>query len=292
MYAPGLAGPVTGQGGVGAALASALNLDKGLDTYFKGSKDEECYGRVRLQPLSYIDDFMRGSQDTNCLRAGNEKLNFVLKEKQLEAHPTKSCYLVFGSESFKAKAEQECKERPVMLGEIEMKEKKSESYLGDVLSSEGLRASIEATIKDRTAKVKGSVYKLRSLIEDFRMQAVGGMRAAIDLYESCIVPSLLTNCGTWTDITENEEKLLDEIQNTFCRAVLQVPSSSPKSSLRAVFGLTAMKWRVVPKAVTSSSISISAISPSTAIISRASVFTRGAFVSASPSPITSGKVGF
>ena len=48
MSARGLAGPVTGQGGGGAALASALNLDLGLNSYFQGSRDEECYGTVRL----------------------------------------------------------------------------------------------------------------------------------------------------------------------------------------------------------------------------------------------------
>ena len=113
------------------------------------------------------------------------------------------------------------------------------------MCSEGLKASIQATIKDRTSKVKGSIYKLRSLIKDFRMQVVGGIRAAIDLFESCIVPSLLSNCGTWTGITEQEEKLLDEHQNLFCWAILQVPVSSPRSSLRASFGLVGMKWRVM-----------------------------------------------
>jgi hypothetical protein len=83
LSARGLAGPVTGQGGGGAALASSLNLDKGLDTYFRGSKDKECYGRIKLQPLCYVDDIIRGAQDTNCLKAGCLKLDFVLKEKQL-----------------------------------------------------------------------------------------------------------------------------------------------------------------------------------------------------------------
>ena len=44
----------------------------------------------------------------------------------------------------------------------------------------------------------GSIYELRALTEGFRMQAVSGMRAAIDIYESCIVSSLLSNSGTWT----------------------------------------------------------------------------------------------
>ena len=81
MTARGLAGPVTGQGGGGAVLASALNLDLGLDSYFKGSKDEECYGRVRLQPLVYMDDTARASHDVNTMRAGSIKLASLMKEK-------------------------------------------------------------------------------------------------------------------------------------------------------------------------------------------------------------------
>ena len=172
------------------------------------------------------------------------KLDYVLKGKQLEAHPDKSGFLVFGSKKFKAIAEHEVAESPVMLGNIVMTEKKAEKYLGDILCSEGLRASTEATIKDRAGKVKGAIYELRALTEDFRMQAVGGMRAAIDLYECCIVSSLLSNSGTWTEISEQEIKLLDEQQNTFCRALLQLPLSTPKASLRAAFGLLGMAWRV------------------------------------------------
>ena len=76
----------------------------------------------------------------NCLRAGHVKLDYVLKEKQLEPHPTKSGFLIFGSEGFKAKAKQDAQEKPLMLGDIEVKEKKTDSYLGDKLCSEGLRA--------------------------------------------------------------------------------------------------------------------------------------------------------
>ena len=82
LTARGLAGPVTGQGGGGAALASALNLDMGVDDYFRGSKDEECYGRVRLQPLIFVDDLIRGAKNRNCLRAGCIKLDYVNPKKE------------------------------------------------------------------------------------------------------------------------------------------------------------------------------------------------------------------
>ena len=154
MSALGLAGPVTGQGGGGAALASALNLDKGVDTYFQGSKDEECYGRIRLQPLCFVDDIMRGLKDVNCLRAGCLKLDYVIREKQLEAHPTRSGFLVTGSEVFKAKVQHELKAEPLMLGKIVMKEKMTESYL-DKLSSEDIKSSVEETIREISETRRG-----------------------------------------------------------------------------------------------------------------------------------------
>ena len=77
----------------------------GVDTYFRRSKDEECYGRVKLQPLIFVDDLLRGSKDVNCLRAGCVKLDYVLRCKQLEVHPTKSGFIIFEREQFKAKAQ-------------------------------------------------------------------------------------------------------------------------------------------------------------------------------------------
>ena len=244
MSAQGLAGPVTGQGGGGTALASALNLDLGLNSHFSGSKDEECYGRVRLQPLIYLDDTARASYNVNSMKAGNMKLASLMMEKQLEVHPTKSGYLLFGSEQFKATCRLEIQESPVMLGKVHMKEKISEKYLGDILHSMGLKASVEATIKHREAKTKGAIYELRALVEDYRMQAVGGMQSAIELYEACIIPSLLSNAGSVVDMSQEAVDKLDKLQDTFGRVLLSLPQSAQRSSLQAALGLQGMKWRV------------------------------------------------
>ena len=134
--------------------------------------------------LSYIDDTARASHNVSTMRAGKTKLSFLMMEKQLEIHPLNSCFLIFGTEQFKAASRLDVQESPVMLGKIELKEKVTEKYLGDVLSSLGQSASVEATIKDREGKIKGSIYELRALIEDFRMQAVGGIQSAIDLYKN------------------------------------------------------------------------------------------------------------
>jgi hypothetical protein len=204
----------------------------------------EPSGTIRLQPLSYIDDVSRSSHDTSSARAGNAKFSSLAAEKQLSYHPKKSCYLVFGSEMYKATVNMETDEEPIMLGKVKLTEKTEEKYLGDVLSSLGLAESVEATVKERAAKITGSIYELRALIEDFRMQSIGGTEAAIDLYESCIVPSLLSNAATWMEVRKDTEEKLDALQELFGRVLLQIPQSTPKLAARAALGLLGMKWRV------------------------------------------------
>ena len=249
VSARGLAGPVTGQGGGGAALASALNLDIGVQDYFGDSIDEDCYGSVRLQPLIYIDDVNRSCIDVNSMRAGNANFASMAAAKQPNFLFKKSFYLIIGTENFKAKSRLEIQEDPVMLGKSMILEKQEEKYLGDILSSEGLSESVQCTVKDREGKVKGSIYELRAIIEDFRMQAVGGIEAALDLYESCVVPSLLANCPTWLGVKQHTVDRLDSIQDLFGRVLLQVPQSSPRLATRAALGLTGMKWRLLEEKV-------------------------------------------
>ena len=94
-------GKVVGQGTVGGALTSQLNIDKCVDRYFYGSTDECNYGPVRMQPMSFQDDLSRIVLDTAGARAGNVKLASVLKEKQLEAHSDKTGFVVFGTKDYK-----------------------------------------------------------------------------------------------------------------------------------------------------------------------------------------------
>ena len=53
MSKEGEPGEVVGQGSRGASLVSQLKVGSGLDFYFNSSSNEECYGGVRLQPLSW-----------------------------------------------------------------------------------------------------------------------------------------------------------------------------------------------------------------------------------------------
>ena len=161
---------------------------------------------MRLQPLIYMDDTARANYSMESMRAGYIKLASLMMKIQLQVHPKKSGYLLFGSETFKAACRMEAEEAPVLLGNISVGEKVSEKYLGDILHSQGLSASVKATIQSREGRIRGAIYELRSLTEDFRIQSVGGCQFALDLYEACIVSSLLSNAGTWVEISDESAR--------------------------------------------------------------------------------------
>jgi hypothetical protein len=199
-------GAVLGQGSSGAGLASQRNLDEGVNSYFVNSVDEDVYGEVRLQPLLFVDDLIRSTTSVMETRAGNIKLDTMIKEKSLGVHSDKSGYLVCGPKKFKEHVEEETKDDPIMFGQFPLQHKSVKNYLGDQLSDMGLADSVEVTILARVGKGKGAIYELAAVCADYRMQVVGGMIGAIDIWNVCIVSSLLSNFSVWTEISKKSKQ--------------------------------------------------------------------------------------
>ena len=138
---------------------------------------------------------------------------------------------------------------PLRFGDFEMLEKGEYEYLGDVISSGGLAASVEATIARRLTKTKGSIYETAPILKDLRMQVVGGMVGAFDIWERAIIPSLLANCGSWVGISQKAVKTLTELQNLLCRLIYSCPGSTPLPALSAEAGLLSMGHTVMAEKV-------------------------------------------
>ena len=237
-------GDCIGQGTTGGALVSQANLDRGLMMYFGNSKDEMYFGGVRIQPLAYQDDVLKGCKDVMDARVGNIRLAAMLKDKGLEAHQDKTSFIVCGSSRFKQKVKDDLQNDPLMFGNFVVKERLSDKYLGQVLHGGGLEDSAMATVKERAGKIKGATMEIKSIIEEFEMQAMGGMRAAWELWERALIPSLLSGAGTWFGKCQMAVDLCDGIQNFFWRVMMQVPESCPKVALRCETQMIGMKWRI------------------------------------------------
>ena len=111
-------------------------------------------------------------------------------------HPDKTGIIVFGRREQRVNAEKELSNNPVKFDHFEMKTKVKDKWLGEILHEDGLAASVHATILDREGKVKGAIREAIAIMEDFRMQKIGGLMGGIDLWEVAIIPSLLNNAET------------------------------------------------------------------------------------------------
>ena len=237
-------GALVGQGSSGAAVVSQAMVDSGLKQYFSSSSDEMYYGEVRVESAAFQDDICKPCNNVVKAQAGMTKLAMMLEERGLDAHPDKTAYIVFGSESYKQKMKNEAEERPLNFGKFLVKAKKSEKYLGQILHQDGLAESAKATIKDRTAKVKGAIYATKQIIDTFEMQTMGGMMAAKQLWEGAIIPSLLAGAGTWVGATAEAEAMCDQLQELFWRVMFELPQGTPKVMLTAETASLRMKQRI------------------------------------------------
>ena len=228
----GEAGKICPQGGFGGALASGLDLAVGCKAYFEGSQDEISYGRVRCNPQLYQDDLLRVADSVESARAGNMRLLNMVRERQLSCHPSKTCYVIFGSQGYISKVKEQVAKEPIMLGDQITKPSKAEVYLGDVLAEgSSLAASTEASVARNMARCKGAMFEVHSIMEDFRIQAIGGMAGAWDLWEAGICASLLANCSTWVKMSPETVKSLNQFQNQYLRMIYSCPPSTPLCAL-------------------------------------------------------------
>ena len=237
-------GDCIGQGTAGGALVSQANLDKGLMMYFEDSKEEMMYGDIKIQPLAYQDDVLKGSKNVMDAQVGNVKLATMLKDKGLEAHPDKTAFIVCGSSSFKQKVKDDLEDHPLTFGNFEMKEKVSDKYLGQVLHGGGLEESALATVQERAGRLRGATMEIKTIIEEYEMQAIGGMMSAWELWEKALLPSLLSGSGTWFGDCQKTVDMCDDLQNFFWRVMFTVPESCPKVALRCETRMVGMKWRI------------------------------------------------
>ena len=182
--------------------------------------------------------------DLHKASVGNVKMDYLMKEKQLEVHPDKTGYIVMGAKGYRDQILMEIGNNPKMFDGFETKMKKMDKNLGEMFHGEGLAASVDATIDDRIGKIKASMYEVAAIVDDFRMQSIEGMMSAWELWNLAEIPSLLSNFGVWTEISVKTVERLEDIRNVFIRRVLLVPVSTPKVSLRSETGPLSIKLRI------------------------------------------------
>ena len=178
-----------------------------------------------------MDDLIHGSDTIEAARLANEKIDKVVKSLNLRLNEDKTSFILMGSKKQTGHIRRELEISPMMCGGFETRMKEQFRWLGQVLSSGGLSASVAATIEDREGKIRGASLEIGQIVNDWRSQAAGGMDTALLLWETCCIPSLLHGAGTWTDITAASEKRLNTIQSWYFKLIYQTGPGTPCASL-------------------------------------------------------------
>ena len=112
-----------------------------------------------------------------------------------------------------------------------MKRVKQYSYLGDMLSKEGVAASALATVVNRFGKANHAIFEIRSIINDCRSNVIEGFCAAVSIWEMSVIPYLLNSAEHWVDLHVKAPDKLNKLQETFYRTLLAVGQGCPTPCL-------------------------------------------------------------
>jgi len=235
-------------GSIGGALLSSANLDKTISAYLSGSDCELSYGDKRLSPLLFQDDDLRLANSIELAQKGNIFIESAIKRKQLSLNIEKCSILVFDKKDRVQKIRDSInEENKLRICDKSIKAKNKDDYLGDVLHEGSLTKSVQATIEKRYGKIFMAICEVSSILNDYRIDTVGGLLAGLEIFDLAITPCLLNNADTWTLINADAESKLDYLQNLMFRSILGVPESTPKPLLRFDLGSLSMAEKVHAK---------------------------------------------
>ena len=71
-----------------------------------------------------------------------------------------------------------------------MKVKSHDKYLGDCLDTRGLAKSVETTVAKRYGVCLNEILEMKSVIEDYRINSLGGIQVGIQVFNLAILPKL------------------------------------------------------------------------------------------------------
>ena len=124
-----------------------------------------------------------------------------------------------------------------MVQGFEMGFKTSETYLGMQFAEKGASESITQTLLTRRVKCMTKSVELAKNLEDDRIQALGWLVTAVNVFNAVIVSTLLYGCGSWTNMTKAQEELVEAIQRQCLITVLGISSKCSYKSLLYVTGI-------------------------------------------------------
>ena len=109
----------------------------------------------------------------------------------------------------------------------DMPEVTSDTYLGDIISSDGTN---KLNIENRVSRGLGKITQIMGMLEKISL-GKHFFKIALLLRESIFLSSILTNSEVWYRLTKTELEELELLDRTLLKRIFSAPNSTPSSAL-------------------------------------------------------------
>ena len=174
---------------------------------------------VYVPPLSMCDDVASIARCGIDSIKTNAIINAKIMSKKLEFGPTK-CFNIHVGKNI----EQCCS---LKVHETIMNKKDHETYLGDVISSNG---NNEKNIESKANQGVGAVSQIFAMVSQVSLGHFY-FEIALMLRDAILVSKLVASSEVWYSIKKQEYKKLESIDEMVLRRMFNVQCSTPKESL-------------------------------------------------------------
>ena len=131
-----------------------------------------------------------------------------------------------------------CSQEEEYTGMHGMAEVSSEKYLGDILASDG------RNLKNITARKNRGIGIVTQIMEKLNDVCFGKhyFKVAVILRNSHLLSSLLTNAEAWYNVTKSDIDMLESVDESLLRRILECPMSTPKEMLYLELGILPIRF--------------------------------------------------
>ena len=219
------------QGGKWGPLKCSNTMDKIGGKCVKNGKHLYTYkGRVKIMPLAMVDDLLAMAKCGTDSKNVNIFINTEIEMKKLRFHVPDSEGKSKCNKLHIGRTKMDCEE--LKVHGCPMKEVRNETYLGDIISSDGRNT---LNIESRVSKGLGIVSQVMDVLKSVTF-GVHYFETAATLREAMLVNGLLTNSEVGYGLTDAEVTKLEEVDRLLLRQIFQVASSCPIEGLYLELG--------------------------------------------------------
>ena len=208
------------QGSVFGPMKCSVQIDTlGRDCY----RDREGLflykNMVFVPPLGMIDDVGSFAKCGVDSLKTNAIINAKIESKKLEFGPSKCFNIHIGKNSSKCQS--------LKVHNSDINRRSYETYLGDVVCNSG---SNNLNINNKVNQGIGAISQIISMLNQVSLGHYY-FEIAVIMRDSMLVSKLLSNSEIWYNITKDQYKKLERIDESFLRKIFNVAISVPKESL-------------------------------------------------------------